>query len=191
MEEQKKRKRGRPKGSKSSYTVSEKALAQRRAVSPVRPLAKTPEEVEYNARLIDFVLKTQEIASHANIKDVVSLRSALMNYLALCQQSGFKVSNLSACAAMGVSSDAVRQWLHSDRQEYKELAEFVHYICALSREQLIADNKLNPVIGIFWQRNFDGLRNDTEQQQAVTEDSTEDLQTAQDYVKKYGHLLPR
>ena len=183
-----KKKTGRPKGSKSNYTMSEKALAQRNKNIPPA-IAKTPEEIAYNSRLIDFIMKTQEIASTTDIKDPETLRSALVNYLNLCNTSGFKITNLSCCAALGVKRSVLDSWLKSDRAEYREIAEAVKMICCMSREQLIADNKLNPVIGIFWQRNYDGLRNDTEQQQTIADQNQDDIVTASDYVKKYGRLL--
>ena len=179
---------GRKPGSKSGYTMTEKAIAQREKNLP-SPLAKTPEEIQYNARLIDFVLKVQAIASQTDITDPVSIKAAFFNYLTLCQEYGFKVSNLSACAAIGINKVTLWNWSKSNKPEYREIANFINATCALSREQMISDNKLNPVIGIFWQRNYDGLRNDTEQQQSIDDSSNDDIKTASEYAKKYGHLL--
>ena len=183
---------GRPKGSKSSYTLTEKALAQRKEASPMvdysRP-AKNEEEMVYNAKSIEHILMIQEIASHADRSDPMSLRSCFINYLKLCQQDGMKVGNLAAYAAMGVDGNTVSSWLRSDRQEYKQLALFVKQACSLFREGMVADQKLNPVIGIFWQRNYDGLRNDTEQQQSIEQQDNENEMSSREYVKKYGKLL--
>lgn len=174
---------------KRSYTMTEAALAQRTKNIPTTQ-AKTPEEIDYNARLIDHVLKVQAIAAQTDIKDPVSVRAAFLSFLQLCQEDGFKVSNLAACAAIGISRQTLINWSRSDREEFRQIAELIQSTCALSREQLIADNKLNPVIGIFWQRNFDGLRNDTEQTQSIEQDQTDDIRTASEYREKYGHLLP-
>ena len=147
------------------------------------------EEYEYNARYIEHILMIHEIASHADRKDPVSLRSCFINYLKLCEQNGFKVGNLAAYTAMGIDHYTIQRWRKSDKPEYKELANFVTSTCALFREGTIADGKINPLIGIFWQRNYDGLRNDTEQIQAAQEtDSDSDHMTAADYRKKYGKL---
>ena len=187
------KKRGRPKANqrekKRTYTMTESALAQREKNIPTAQ-AKTPEDIDYNARLIDHVLKVQAIATQTNTKDPVSVRSAFYNFLRLCQEDGFTVSNMSACAAIGISRQTLYNWLKSDNEEFKQIAELIQSTCALSREQLIADSKLNPVIGIFWQRNYDGLRNDTEQIQSIEQDNSDDLRTATEYRKKYGHLLP-
>lgn len=187
-----KKKTGRPKGSKSGYTVSEKAIAQRRKVSPITQSSRPftgDEEMDYNSRHIDHIMKIHEIASHADIKDVESLKSCFFNYIMLCKNDGFKIGNLAACAAMGITQQTLHNWLKSSREEYRNLSHFVYTTCSLSREELIADQKINPVIGIFWQRNFDGLRNDTEQVQSLEQTREDEDYTIEDYRKKYGKLI--
>lgn len=190
-----KRKGGRPKGSKSSYNVSEKALAQRRDASEKHQADiktyKDIEGMEYNARQIDHILAISEIASHADRKDVLSMRSCFLNYLRLCQQDGFRVGNLAAYASMGIDLHTAVLWEKGKDEERKKLIRYVRQVCGLCREGAIADQKINPVIGIFWQRNFDGLRNDTEQQ-AITQEMTQldnDTMTGDDYKRKYGDLI--
>ncbi len=187
-----KRKRGRPKGSKSSYTTSEKALAQRQAnMKKVNEytIPFTGEEKEYNSIKIQHILKIHEIASHADRNDPESLRSCFINYLILCQQDGCKVGNIQAAASMGVNYNIIDSWLKSSKPEYRELARFIKSTCSMYREEMINDSKINPVIGIFWQRNYDGLRNDTEQVQAIKDMEEEDNNDVSDYRKKYGNLL--
>ena len=189
-----KRKRGRPKGSKSGYTMSEKAIVARKKGldknHAVYLPAETEEEMSYNARQIEHIMRIHEIAQNANSKDLASLKSCFLNYLKLCQSDGFKVGNMAACAAMGITAQVLNNWAIRDtRPDYKAFAQFVKTTCSLSRETLIADQKINPVIGIFWQRNFDGLRNDTEQQQLLQEQETDEQLTADEYRKKYGKLL--
>ena len=179
--------RGRPKGRKGSYTMSEKTLAQRRAATTLVPAGVPPEEMDYNSRLIEYSLKVQQLGASVDIADPVCVRSAFLTYLELSQKYGFKVSNLSASAAIGVSQTTLDNWINGQREEYREIARMIKTTCALSREQLISDNKINPVIGIFWQRNFDGLRNDTEQRMDAEE--TNDVDAAKEYKKKYEHLL--
>ena len=172
---------------KSKYNVSEKALAQRRKNVGVIPFKG--EDVDYNAAHIAHILKIQEIASHVVPGDPVSMKAAFINYLVLCQQDGFKVGTLAACTAMGLRRHTIlSDWERGKNQELRDLAIFVRSTCSLSREALIADQKINPVIGIFWQRNFDGLRNDTEQVQAV-EQSEEEKSSTQEYIDRYGKLL--
>ena len=65
----------------------------------------------------------------------------------------------------------------------------VRSTCAMFRESRISDNKLNPVIGIFWQRNFDGLRNDTEQVQAINEQNDDEYSGSKAYKDKYRDMI--
>ena len=180
------KKTGRPKGSKSSYTVSEKALAQRQHNTKIFP-AETDEERAFNARQIEHIIRVNEIASHADRNDLLSLKSCFIAYLKLCQEDGFKVMNLSAYASMGMDFNAFHSVARRNDPEIKAFAQFVRTTCAMFRESSISENKLNPVIGIFWQRNFDGLRNDTEQIQAVNEQ--EDEFTSKGYKDKYKKLI--
>ena len=188
-EEVVKKKTGRPKGRKSSYTVTEKVITAARKNSPmyVGP-AETDEEKDYNARQIAHITKVCEIGTMADRSDPVSLRSCFLAYLKLCQEDGFKVSNLAAYAAMGMTKESF--FFLKKRPEYKELAEFVSTVCSMSRETLISDGKINPVIGIFWQRNYDGLRNDTEQVQAINEQEDEYAQFGgTSYKDRYRNLI--
>ena len=72
---------------------------------------------------------------------------------------------------------------------YKKLAELIYSVCSMTREELISQGEINPVIGIFWQRNYDGLRNDTEQMQSLQDSNQEEDMTSNEYMKKYGNLL--
>ena len=151
------------------------------------PLPTTDEERERNARLINHVMQIHEIAAQANKKDVLSLRSCFLNYLKLCQVNGFVVSNMAAYASMGFTRESWLQWSRKDDPDVREFSAFVKSTCAMFRETMVADGTINPLIGIFWQRNFDGLRNDTEQIQGIEENSLLDRETG--YKDKYRKLL--
>ncbi len=182
------KKRGRKKGQKSSYTVSEKALAQRRKNTAI-PLPETDEERSYNSALIKHIMAINEIAQNADRSDINSLKSCFINYLQLCYQDGMPITNLQAYAAMGFDNTQFICWARTNIPERKELATFVRTTCAMSREAMVSSGKLNPVIGIFWQRNFDGLRNDTEQVQNATLEAEDDSDTGSSYKDKYKNLI--
>ena len=184
-----KKKIGRPKGRKSSYTVTEKALAQRKDAGIKKVKApETQEERDYNSRLIEHILQIHEIASHADRSDLLSLRSCFIAYLKLCQKNGFNVSNLSAYAAMGMDNPTFQNFSKKAEPEIKEFCRFIRETCAMFRENMVSNGKINPVIGIFWQRNFDGLRNDTEQVQSVHEQDDE-FNGGNSYKEKYKNLI--
>jgi len=183
-----KKRTGRPKGRTSGYTVSEKALAQRRRNVGL-PVAQNQEEEDYNSRLITHIMRIHEIAATADHKDINSLKSCFINYLQLCQEDGFSVSNLAAYSAMRFTNDQFHAWSKKDDPEVREFVSLVKQTCAMFRENLVSDGKLNPVIGIFWQRNYDGLRNDTEQVQAIREQEMDDEYTTRTYKEKYKNLI--
>lgn len=182
-----KAKRGKPTGTKNKYTMSESALTQRRN-NVAMPIAETDEQRDYNARLIGHIMKIHEIASTADRSDINSLKSCFVNYLLLCQEDGFSISNLSAYAAMGFTNETFAVFAKKDDPEIKQFVSMVKQTCAMNRESLVSDGKINPVIGIFWQRNFDGLRNDTEQVQAIMEQN-DDEYTSRSYKEKYKNLI--
>lgn len=181
------KKTGRPKGSKSGYTVSEKALAQRQNNLMIKQ-PKTDEERDYNYRLINHIMQINEIAEHADKSDLLSLKSCFIAYLQLCQKNGFNVSNLTAYASMGMDYPSFQNFSKRDDPEIKEFCKFVRKTCAMFRENMVANSKINPVIGIFWQRNFDGLRNDTEQVQSAQE-MEEEYGNKGSYKEKYKNLI--
>lgn len=192
-EEVAKKKTGRPKGSKDkkprTYTVSEKALAQRHK-NLGYPTAETDEEKSYNARLIEHVMMINQIAEQADRSDLNSLKSCFVNYLRLCQQDGFSVGNLAAYAAMGFTNIDFHHFSRKNDPQIREFCQFVRQTCAMFRESMVTNSKINPVIGIFWQRNFDGLRNDTEQVQAVQEQEDEYAQFGgTSYKDRYRNLI--
>lgn len=177
---------GRPKGRKSEYTMTPAALLQRRNISGSLP-ARTDEEKEYNNKLIAHIMQIHAIAENADKHDLNSLKSCFVNYLKLCQQDGFPARNLAAYASMGFNQETFNQFSKKDDPEIREFAGFVRSTCAMFREMVVSDGKLNPVIGIFWQRNFDGLRNDTEQVQAIQEEDLGSSSPA--YKEKYRDLI--
>lgn len=193
MDETVKKKTGRPKKKpgepKSPYTTpSPEALARRKDKNPSVPKsAETLAEKGYNASQIEHILKVHEIAQNADRHDLNTLKSCFVAYLRLCQEDGFPVGNLAAYASMGMNKNAFESLMKRDDPDIKEFCSLVRTTCAMYRESSIAGNKLNPVIGIFWQRNFDGLRNDTEQTQAINEQ--EENSESGNYKDKYKNLI--
>ena len=204
LEPKEKRGRGRPKGSKNKpkppvrgkrkgdhnknpYKMTPAALAQRRNNTALLP-ADTPEERILNARQIEHIIRVHEIASTADKRDLVSLKSCFISYLKLCQEDGFKVGNLAAYASMGFDYKSFLHFSQKDDPEIKAFCRFIKTTCAMFRENMVSENQLNPVIGIFWQRNFDGLRNDTEQVQTISERDDE-YSGSKGYKDRYRKLI--
>jgi hypothetical protein len=90
---------------------------------------------------------------------------------------------------MGFDNNTFGAFSRKDDPEIREFCQWVRKTCAMFRENLVADSKINPVIGIFWQRNYDGLRNDTEQVQAMQEQEDESYGNSGSYKDKYKKLI--
>lgn len=184
----KKKRTGRPKGAKckNGYTMSKEALEQRRKSFSLK-LPETDDEKSYNSLLIEHILGINEIAQHADRHDLNSLKSCFTNYLKLCYQNGMPISNLHAYASMGFDLQSFYKFAMGKDPERRAFVSLVKTTCAMSREGQVSAGKLNPVIGIFWQRNYDGLRNDTEQIQSIQEQEDDDNNSS--YKEKYRKLI--
>ena len=146
--------KGNGKKPRREYTVSSKALAQRRNNTALMP-AETPEEKAYNARYIDHIMKVHELSTHAVKGDIVSLKSCFIAYLRLCQEDGFKVNNISAYASMGMTRSMFQYFKQKNDPEIQELVSLVQSICSMSREtlsELFLD--ILPVSGFFGRENL-------------------------------------
>lgn len=117
----------------------------------------------YNSRRIAFmmdILPTEPLDSN----DVDEMERRFQRYLQKCAEWDMKVGNQAAYAAIGIDKDDVYNWVAriSTNPKRGEFVKKVQKICALYREGLMEDGKVNPVTGIFWQKNYDGLRDQQE-----------------------------
>lgn len=106
--------------------------------------------------------------------DVAEMERRFTHYLELCGQWDMKVGNQAAYAAIGINKDNVYDWTVR-RETNPARADFlkkVQQFCAMYREGLMEDGKVNPVTGIFWQKNYDGMK---DQQEVVLTPNTSPL----------------
>lgn len=112
--------KGKPSGSKSVYPDVEPG---------------------YNARAVEF-LRAIRPQGKIDKTDVDALRARFEHYLDMCAQYDFKVSNLNAYAAMGITR--VDASLFSRDARHPERAEFIQQVqdyCSGYRECLMSDGK--------------------------------------------------
>ena len=96
--------------------------------------------------------------------DVQALEVRFQEYLDFCAENDFKIGNMVAYLALGISKDDVYNW-ESGKSRGKEHCEFikkVKQICAGNRELLMQDGDINNITGLFWQKNHDGFRDQVE-----------------------------
>ena len=109
-----------------------------------------------------FMVKVANLGATADRNDPLNLLTHFYKYLELCEAYEVPVGNLAAYAAMGVTKEQISRWASGERRDddprYKELAMVVRSTCAAYREAMMATNKIAPATGIFWQKNFDGMK---------------------------------
>ena len=145
-----------------------------------------------NSELIAHLIGTRQIAAKANVDDPSTLYACLEEYLKLCIEQNIKVTNMAAYAACGVSSQDVSNWerglTRASDKRYKEFAQFIRSICSQYREQAMVEGIVSPVVGIWHQKNYDGMRDDPIVAD-ITETGLETKQDPEEIAAKYRGLL--
>lgn len=100
-------------------------------------------------------------------KDPEQLRDRTLKYLQYCIDNNIKPGNLGLYNAWGMTKEEVS---NVRRREPSSLrCSVIKKSCQIMsqiREQLMADRKVDTATGIFWQKNYDGLK---DQQEVVIE----------------------
>lgn len=145
---------------------------------------------EKNNRFAAIIMAINEIGKDADTNDIESLYKCLDRYIKWCFDHNITITNAGAYAACGVSRQTISDWAcgvkRVDQPEYKEFAVLIRQLCGINREQMMADGKLNPIIGIWWQKNFDGF---TDKPQQLVESTEEDRDpTVNEIAQKYAGI---
>lgn len=152
---------GRPKGSKDTKprSMAHKPWEQ----SPIIADQQKELPAEYNARRIGFMMDIMP-TEPLDYSDVEEMERRFARYLQKCAEWGMKIGNQAAYLAIGINKDHVYDWVNraNVNKSRSEFIRKVQYICATYREGLMEDGKINPVTGIFWQKNYDGMRDQQE-----------------------------
>lgn len=178
----KRKRKPREDGSKPAYMNN-----------PVYRDSMTPIPEEYNARRIAFMQKIIPIGDlpkddPARMAEVMWER--FVRYTNLCAEWGMKIGNQGAYTAMGINRDDAYRWTTSPNVNplISDTIKKVKQICAMYRENLMEDGKLSPVTGIFWQKNFDGYKD--QQEVVMTPNNplgeTTDLKTLEQRYLEYA-----
>lgn len=99
-----------------------------------------------------------------DINDVEEMNRRFTRYLDICAKYDKKIGNLTAYAAIGITKEQAKEFeLHSKSNPARAyFIKKVRQFCSMYREGLMQDGKVNPVTGIFWQKNYDGLKDQQE-----------------------------
>ena len=135
-------------------------MARRRKKNDVA----TEEEDDFNRKALMQIIETQSMAP-LNYEDVDEMERRFNNYLKYCIDHNLKIGNMNAYRAIGITSAQVSQWSRGvgfDNKRRTEFVKRVQEICASYRELMMQENKIPIPTGIFWQKNYDGLKDVSE-----------------------------
>ena len=145
-----------------------------------------------NSRYISHTLEIQQIGIGSDPNNIDDLKARFIQYLQVCAKNDMKLGNLAAYCAMGITKDMVYHWEHGNSKgaEHKAFIRFVKSVIAAYRETAISEGKINPVIGIFWQKSFDGLNEMAEYEASNQLEGVTEHMDAEQIAEKYQNLLP-
>lgn len=144
----------------------------------------------FNSKTAALILVTREIAKNANVDDIDSLYACLEEYIKYCIEHNIRITNGMAYSACGLNRFIVKDWAlgvtRSSDPAYREFAQTIRSICYESREMLMSEGKLNPIVGIWWQKNYDGFKDKPNDQDEVSDD--DDTLSASQIAEKYSGI---
>ena len=109
-------------------------------------------------------------------------------YVRFCAENDLKIGNQVCYLALGITKDNVYDCENGRGQgmSHYEFIKKIKAFCAANREMLMQDGKVWAPTGMFWQKNYDGLKD--VQDVVVTPNNpmgqARDIEGAQQYVKQ-------
>lgn len=165
-EEQKKRVRGKdkkPRKTEGYKTSNIQNAMKARAKSPIMRDQNAKQPEGYNSRVIAFMLAIKP-TEPLDLNDVDEMERRFQRYLEMCAAYDVKVGNQGAYLAIGITQQQAWDFENTCKTNVRRsvFIKNVRMFCGMYRENLMQDGKVNPVTGIFWQKNYDGLKDQQE-----------------------------
>ena len=117
----------------------------------------------YNTKMVNFILAIMP-TEPLDYDDIEEMERRFLRYLKLCAEWDVKVGNQGAYLAIGIDKHQAWEWENTlkGNPARTTFIKKVRKLCAYYREGLMQDGKINPVTGIFWQKNYDGFKDQQE-----------------------------
>ena len=144
-----------------------------------------------NTKYIQVIIETHKIAQDADPNNIDSLYDCLNRYIQMCRDYDVKLTNMGAYQACGLSRPTVDRWasgkFRTSNPEYMQFAQLIRAVCSEYREILMAEGKIHPVTGIWWQKNYDQF-SDQPMLSPDSYDDKDDAVTSEEIREKYANM---
>ena len=118
-------------------------------------------------------------------KDIDGLYRAFNHYIQYCINNGVPIGNMNAYMSMGIDFRTAYDFeVGRYTPAHQKLIRDVKCVCASFREQSMAEGGINPVTGIWWQKNYDGLKD--VQEVVVAPNEKQEQYSIADIQKRYA-----
>lgn len=123
--------------------------------------------------------------------NIQALEDRLEQYMEYCYSNDIKVGNQVCYLALGIDKNTAYDWENgrSFGKEHSDFIKKVKAICAGTREFLMQDGKVNPITGIFWQKNYDGLK-DVQEINVAAQSALGDQLSPEEIAKRLPSDIP-
>lgn len=139
------------------------------------------EASEMAEHMVNFL--TWQSYDEADVETLIQRFVAYVNY---CHLHDLKMSNEMCYMALGVHRKTMMHWEYGfyGTAEHQHFAKKVLQFLSANRELQMVQGNLNPVVGIWWQKNYDGLRDQSELV-VTTRDPLQGYKSTDELEKKY------
>lgn len=123
--------------------------------------------------------------------DVDTMQKRYAAYLKYCTEHDMAISNLMAYRAIGITKSQVDRWLSGAGFTNKRRRAFLERViadCGAYRENAMLEGKIPVPSGIFWQKNYDGLRDISETIVHIDDEWTEN-QSPEELQARYADVI--
>lgn len=194
IEEQKKRGRGRPKGSKDANP--RQALIDPKTGVLVEMRGSTPAVIgrigdERVTQFVAYHMQMMQMRQGVNKKNVPDLYDRFFKYLSYCAEHGIMPNNCNAYFAIGVSRTEISAWKRgaAGTEAHRKFAEDVTEFFASVHEQAPTEGLMNPISAMFWQKAHDGMI-EASKVEVTNVDPLGEKKSAAELADKYADILP-
>ena len=108
---------------------------------------------------ITYHLEMLKMRQGVDMRNVPELYERFVNYLKYCAEHNIMPNNSNAYFAIGVSKKDISSWYtgKTGSAAHKQFATDVKAFFSSIHEQGAVEGLINPILGIWWQKAYDGM----------------------------------